>query len=79
MNLQGKFAPQIHVAIRHSKSEMFPLSKFSLIQFFAGICAEIAVKTYKIWKKNFVKMRQKYEKVPVLQVLRSKVKILRRF
>ena len=36
--------------------------------------SEIVKETYKIWK-NFINVCQKYEKVPVLQVLRQQVKI----
>ena len=60
------------------KVNFFARSEFSLIKFCAELWAEIAIKTYKI-SNNFVKMCQKYEKVPVLQVPRSKLKILRRF
>ena len=55
------------------KINYFTRSEFSLIKFGAELCAEIAIKTYKILKK-LCKIVQKYEKVPVLQVRRSKVK-----
>ena len=52
----------------------FARSEFSLIKFCAELCTKIAIKTCKIWrKKNLVKLCQKYEKVPVLQVPRSKL------
>ena len=60
---------------RPSKSEYFAQAEFHLIIFWAELGAKIVVQ--KIWK-NFGKWCQKYEKVPVFQVPRSKVKVLRR-
>ena len=50
----------------------FARSEFSLIKFCAELCTKTAIKTCKIWK-NLGKLYQKYEKVPVLQVPRSKI------
>ena len=55
-----------------SKWFFFARSEFSLIKFCAELCMKIAIKTCNIWK-NIVKLCQKYEKLPVLQVPRSKV------
>ena len=62
---------------RPFKSDFFfALSEFSLIKLCAELFKKIAIKTCKI-RKNLVKLCQTYEKVPVLQVQRLKVKILR--
>ena len=64
--------------VRPSKSDIFCAVRIYLQKICAKLCTE-SVKKHIRFDKNFVKLCQKYEKVTVLQVQRSKVKILRRF
>ena len=60
------------------KVNFFAWSEFSLIQFCAELCAEVAIKKIKDFRKH-CQMVPKYKREPVFQVPCSKGKILRRF
>ena len=64
---------------RHSKSKFFYVVRIKLNNnFCADLCAEIAIKNLNNLRL-FLRFFKKYEKVPIWQVLRSKVNILQRF
>ena len=60
------------------KVNYFERSQFSLVRFCAELCTEMTRKHIRFEKKT-CKLCTKYEKVPVFQVLRSKVKSMRIF